>query len=127
MLTLLTIFLYGCSNDSENDLVIDPNDGQDTDNGGDDNNGDPTATINYTDHIAPIMSNSCIGCHSNPPNNGAPFPLISYSQVSQRANSILSAMNKQSGTPGAMPTSGRLPQATIDLVEQWIADGKLEN
>ncbi|ULC59871.1 hypothetical protein MBM09_02560 [Flaviramulus sp. BrNp1-15] len=117
-LTLTSLLILSCSNDSESDLINVPDDS----NG----NGSQT-TVNYTDDISPIMQSSCVGCHGAPPTNGAPFSLVTFSQVSQRANSILSAMSKQSGTPGAMPTSGRLPQATIDLVQQWINDGKPEN
>jgi hypothetical protein len=120
MLSLLTLCMYSCSNDSESDLIPVVNDPGGTDN--------PDETsINYTDDILPIMQSACISCHSSPPTNGAPFSLVNFSQVSQRANSILNSMNKQNGTPGAMPPSGRLPQATLNLVEQWINDGKLEN
>ena len=68
-----------------------------------------------------------MACHIDPPVNGAPFPLIDYAQVSSRASSILAAISKQTGEVGAMPPGGRLPQATIDIVNQWIQDGLLEN
>lgn len=113
---LLAICICSCSYDSENDLVetsIDPI--------------DPDIVVTYTDNISQIMQSACIGCHSSPPVNGAPFALVNFSQVDQRAALILNRMSRQSGTPGAMPPSGRLPQATIDLVERWINDGQLEN
>ena len=83
--------------------------------------------INYVTNVQPIMQASCVTCHANPPVNGAPFPLISFNQVSQRANGILNAMSRQSGAAGAMPPSGRLPQGTIDIIQQWIDAGKPEN
>lgn len=118
ILALLTLCIYNCSSDSESDLmeVDKPMD----------EIPDETA-LNYTDDIQPIMGSSCVGCHANPPVNGAPFSLVNFSQVSQRANGILSRMSRQNGAAGAMPPSGRLPQATIDKVQQWIDDGKLEN
>lgn len=115
-LFLLTFCMYNCSYDSENDLIEATGDPI-----------DPGVLVNYNDDVAPIIQNACLGCHSSPPVNGAPFALVNFSQVSQRASGILNTMSRQSGTPSAMPPSGRLPQATIDLIEKWINDGKLEN
>ena len=85
-LSLVTICICSCSYDSENDLI--------NASGSIDN--PPGTSINYTDNIRPLMQNSCVGCHANPPTNGAPFSLVSFSQVSARANAVLSAMNRQS-------------------------------
>lgn len=120
ILSLLTLCIYSCSNDSESDLIPVVNNPGGTDN--------PNETsINYTDNILTVMQSSCVSCHSSPPTNGAPFSLVNFNQVEQRANSILNSISKQNGTPGAMPPSGRLPQSTINLFEEWINDGKLEN
>ena len=116
LLSVLVFCLFSCSYDSENDL-IEPSLGPI----------DPNAIVNYTDNISPIIQSACVGCHSNPPVNGAPFALVNFNQVSQRAGNILNTMSRQSGAPNAMPPSGRLPQATIDLIERWIDDGQLEN
>ncbi|WP_299120084.1 hypothetical protein [uncultured Winogradskyella sp.] len=115
-LSLFALSLFGCSYDSENDFLD-----------GSDDPGDPDVLVNYTDDVQPIIQNACIGCHASPPVNGAPFALVNFSQVNQRANGIISRISLQSGSAGAMPPSGRLPQATIDKVQQWINDGKLEN
>lgn len=112
-LPLLAIFMFNCANDSESDLLDDPV--------------NPDASINYTDDIQPIIQSACVSCHANPPVNGAPFSLVNFSQVNEKAGNIISRISLQSGSPGAMPPSGRLPQATIDKVQQWIDDGKLEN
>ncbi|WP_203257034.1 hypothetical protein [Hyunsoonleella ulvae] len=113
-LSLSLLLLIGCSNDSQNDLIEDQN---------------PTESVTYTNTIQSIINNNCVGCHSDPPQNGAPFPLANFDQVFSRANNgqLLRAMSRQTGEPRAMPPSGRLPQATIDLVEQWIEDGLEEN
>lgn len=111
------LFVYllstSCSSDSENDLV-DPN--------------DLPETITYSNTIKAIISNNCIRCHSDPTENGAPFPLTNYNQVLTRAESgiLLTAISRQTGESRAMPTSGRMPQSTIDLVEQWINNGFIE-
>lgn len=113
LLLSLTI-LSGCSNDSQSDLVEEQN---------------PGSSITYSNSIQSIINNNCVGCHSNPPRNGAPFPLASFDEVSTRANNgqLLRSISRQTGEPRAMPPSGRLPQATIDLVEQWIDEGLQEN
>ena len=119
-LLLIAFSICGCSYDSESDLIDTPDEQEQQ------QEEDPNILITYDDDIRPIMQGSCVSCHGNPPTNGAPFSLVNFSQVSQRANLILSAMDRQSGSPGAMPPSGRLPQATINLVRQWIEDGTPE-
>lgn len=109
--------MLGCSNDSESDLVAPPTG----------SNGNQTIT--YTGNIRTIINGNCVSCHANPPVNGAPFSLTTYTQVKNVAEngSLLSAISKQTGELRAMPPTGRLPQSTIDLVEQWIDDGLLED
>ncbi len=113
---LAFLFLMGCSNDSESDLI----DQQKDDN--------ETELVTYTNNIQSVINSNCLSCHSSPPVNGAPFSLTTYAQVKSRAESglLLTAISRQTGEARAMPPTGRLPQATIDLVEQWIADGLLE-
>lgn len=119
VLTVLSTML-SCSYDSEDDLVDAPI-------AEDPNNGDPASLINYNDDIKPILQSSCVGCHASPPTNGAPFALVNFTQVMQRGEAIFNAMNRQSGTPAAMPPSGRLPQTTIDVIREWIDNGSPEN
>ena len=116
---LICLLCFNCSYDSENDFIDVPNSGG--------NSNDPNSSINYQEDIQPIMQSSCTGCHSSPPVNGAPFALVNFNQVSQRATSVFNSMNRQSGTPGAMPPSGRLPQSTINIIQHWIDNGKPEN
>ncbi|WP_343488330.1 hypothetical protein [Allomuricauda sp. d1] len=116
--------LTSCTYDSENDLIAP--DG--TDNEDDGSGEDPTdSAITYDDTIKAIVDSNCISCHSSPPRNGAPFALVNFSQVSARANGILSAISRQSGAAGAMPPAGRLPQSTIDAFDEWIEKGTPEN
>jgi len=115
ILSFAFLFLLSCSNDSESDL-IDPQN-------------DENEFVTYNDNIRSVISSNCLSCHSNPPVNGAPFPLTTYTQVKTRTENglLLTAISKQTGEVRAMPPTGRLPQATIDLVEQWVADGLLED
>src|SRR5690348_9057778 len=38
--------------------------------------------------VQPILKAKCQGCHSDPPNSGAPFPLVTYAQAKQYAAQI---------------------------------------
>lgn len=111
VLPLLSIFIMSCSSDSEGDLLPpDDDDGGIVDNG-----------VTYTANIRPIMTNNCVACHSNPPTNGAPFPLTTFSEVSGRASGVFNRTNN-----GTMPPAGKLPQANIDLISDWISGGTPE-
>ncbi|RZN84616.1 MAG: hypothetical protein EVB11_00770 [Winogradskyella sp.] len=135
LLMVFALSIFACTSDSEDDFVssndiVNPDDTDDDDDDTDDTDDDDDNAeplVNYVDDIEPIMSAACVSCHGSPPTNGAPFALVNFTQVSQRANGIFNRMNLSSGAPGAMPPSGRLPQTTIDLIQQWIDDGKPEN
>jgi hypothetical protein len=43
--------------------------------------------ITFNTHIAPLVWNKCAGCHR--PGQAAPFPLLTYAQVSKRAKMIV--------------------------------------
>lgn len=118
ILLLSAVLVSSCTNDSESDLLI-VDDTEGTDNGGDGENGDDVIT--FTADIQPIISSNCLGCHSSPPRNGAPFPLVTFDQVSARSGGIFNAVDA-----GTMPPSGRIPQALVDLIDQWIQDGLVE-
>ena len=113
-LALATFVMIGCSSDSESDLIDEPGQG---------------TPLSYNGNIKAVITNNCLGCHSDPTQNGAPFPLANYEQVLTRAQNgqLFRAINRQTGESRAMPPSGRLPQATIDAVEQWIQEGSKEN
>ena len=73
-------------------------------------------TPTYAKNIVPVITASCISCHSA----GSQFPTLeTYAQVveaTQNGN-LLCRIN---GTCGSiMPTNGKLPQATIDMIQLW--------
>ena len=103
-----------CENSSESDLIEQT---------------PQTENITYTEHIKPIIDANCVACHSNPAINGASSPMTNYNQVKTTFENTdaLNRMNRQPGESGFMPLGGvRLPQASIDLVEQWMNEGYLE-
>ncbi len=115
LLLFIVLLSQGCSNDSEGDLVEEKKDNNQSD------------LVTYNANIKSIMGGNCTACHSNPPVNGAPFALSTYTQVKSRASDLLGAISKETGESGAMPPAGKLPQNTIDLIKKWIDDGLLEN
>ncbi len=85
--------------------------------------------ITYED-VKQVFNNNCTQCHSNPPQNGAPMPLVSFINVENAVlnRGLLDRISRAEGESGLMPLGGpRLPQTTIDLINQWEDDGLLEN
>lgn len=113
LIALITLTTYSCSTNSPDDL-LEP--------------AEVIELVTYNDNIKSIIDANCIVCHSDPPVNGAPMPLVSFDNVRSSAqNNLLARISLQTGEAGAMPLGGvRLPQQSIDLVAQWISDGLLE-
>lgn len=77
-----------------------------------------------------VFDNVCQECHSNPTQNGAPMPLVTFDDVRDAVltRPLLDRISREEGASGAMPLGGpRLPQNVIDLIFQWNEDGLLEN
>ncbi|MCB0462332.1 MAG: hypothetical protein R2816_01040 [Flavobacteriaceae bacterium] len=113
-LTLVIVgFLFSCTNASEEDLI------------------DTTPIediVTYADDVKSIIDNNCIFCHSNPPENGAPMPLLTYYQVKDAVENrgLISRISSED-LAFVMPFGGpRLPQNLIDTVIKWQTDGLLE-
>jgi uncharacterized membrane protein len=109
-ISAIVAFLSGCTNDSTSDLI-------DT---------TPVENATYTEHIKPIITDNCIMCHSNPPQNGAPIPLTTYQNVKDavETHGLIDRISRPQGAPGMMPNGGtRLPQNLIDLIIQWEDQG----
>lgn len=112
LLTLILTFL-GCTSASEADLV------------------DATPIVEivtYEADVKTIIDNNCIICHSNPPQNGAPMPLVTYENVKDAVENRNLIGRISSFDPiFSMPFGGpRLPQNLIDTVIQWNEDGLIE-
>lgn len=87
----------------------------------------PGKTSTYIGDVKAIIDTHCLECHGDPLDQGAPMMLVSYNQVVSAVESRdlfgrVATMNAFN----VMPQSGRLPQATITIIEDWIADGLVE-
>ena len=92
---------------------------------------DTPAAITFTRHVAPLIFDRCAQCHQ--PNGSAPFSLLSYADVRQRATQIAAVTRSRYMPPWkATPESGEfvgqrhLSDAEIDLIQRWIDGGHLE-
>ncbi len=77
----------------------------------------------YQKNIKPIMTSNCTSCHAT----GTGFPnLDNFTDVKLNCDTgnVLCRIDNPTACSGAiMPTSGRLPQATIDLIKLWKTQG----
>lgn len=111
-LVVFSSLLMACSNDNPDTLMDDiPNED----------------VITYQQNVKSIIDNNCISCHAATPRNGAPMALVTYEQVKNAIQNrgLLNRISLNNGNSLLMPQSGRLPQATIDVVAQWQQDGLL--
>lgn len=84
--------------------------------------------VTYEANIKSIIDGNCIGCHSNPPVNGAPNALVTFENVRDAVENrnLIGRISASDGS--VMPLGGpRLPQNLIDLVIQWKEEGLEEN
>lgn len=87
--------------------------------------------ITFASDIAPVLSDRCGACHR--PAGPAPFSLLTYSAVRQRATQITAVTKSRFMPPWkAEPESGefigqrRLTDAEIAMIQQWVDEGAPE-
>ena len=105
IIILASLFVISsCTNDSESDLTV------------------PVAVVvKYNTDVRPIIQANCIECHTDPPQNGAPMPLLTYENV-RDAVKTRGLIDRISSTDPSfsMPFGrDRLPQSKIDLIIAW--------
>jgi len=89
------------------------------------------AALTFNKDIAPIIFESCATCHR--PNGGAPFNLLTYSDVATRAGQI-KVVTQSRYMPPWHPKAGRgefagnraLSADAIERIARWHAQGKVE-
>ena len=106
------LFIYSsCSSGSENPTM------------------DPTPPNNedvtYAGTIKSIIDNNCIRCHSDPPVNDAPMPLITFANVRDAVQGRGLITRVANGT---MPPDGAadLTAAQVQAIRDWQSGGFLE-
>ena len=84
----------------------------------------PKGAVTYTREIAPLMFKHCAACHR--PGEVAPFPLLSYREVSKRAGQIHDVTARRFMPPwkavsghGEFRDERRLSAEEIGMLKQW--------
>lgn len=90
-----------------------------------------TKTPNFTHDIAPIIFQSCTGCHRR--DGAGPFPLTSYTDVEKHARQIASVTARRYMPPwlpqpgyGEFQDARRLTDVEIQLIADWVRAGAPE-
>ncbi len=76
----------------------------------------------YSANIEPVISAKCAGCHSN----GSQDPnLETYQEVKDAIENgtVLCRINGTDNCGEIMPTSGKMPQATLNMIQLWVDQG----
>jgi len=112
---VITLFIYNCSSDSTEDLKEDEVSEEME---------EEIEAITYDGQIKGIISSNCTSCHGSTPTNGAPFSLVTFSQVKGRVDRIIARTNSSSNP---MPPSGRMSSGLRETIQKWKDEGLLEN
>ncbi len=95
------------------------------------NHQQPIEHPNFVEHIAPILSNHCLGCHR--PQGIAPFSLNSYSLVRKKAKTIAKVtaariMPPWPADPNYSHFIGEnlLSESEIATIQNWVKQGAVE-
>jgi len=87
--------------------------------------------VTFSKEIAPIIYRNCSSCHR--PGEGAPFPLLSYQNVTKKAKTIGEVTASRQMPPWKPEPASysyrderRLAQREIDLIQAWLKDGMPE-
>ena len=80
----------------------------------------PVTNPTYVANVQPVIRANCTGCH----NSGGQFPnLGTYDQL-KTVIVTGKVICKIDGSCGSiMPTGGKMPQGTIDMIKLWTANG----
>lgn len=90
----------------------------------------PQTVVTFND-IAPLIYDNCASCHR--PGQLAPFGLLTYADVKQRAGQIATATKARAMPPwppeaghGEFRNPRRLTDDQIDLIQRWLTNGAIE-
>ncbi len=129
ILTVLFIsaFLVYCSpedsDSSDNMTDVDGMSGDDDDDDG----GDNGVIVTYTGDVAAIISANCLECHGEVRKNGAPVSLHTYELLKKENLLVQFYMNDLTNPMPPESRGGLISVAERAIIDEWIADGLLEN
>ena len=81
-----------------------------------------TLLVSFELDIEPIINQNCFSCHSGSAPSGNVL-LENYTQVSDSIYKIIEVISLEENSSNLMPPGGKLPNCSIEQIEQWIEDG----
>lgn len=113
LLIALTFMLLASCTEEDSISLSDPNQNQNS------------GTVTYTVNVKSIIDGNCVSCHgaSNP---SAGFNISTYANSKNSINAIIDRVDLQTGQPGVMPPSGRMPESKIQILKDWQTQGLIQ-
>lgn len=99
---------------------------------------DPPAKVNYNDHILPVLTDKCLGCHNADKSRGG-LDASSYVKLMEGGSSgpvvkpgepdesRLFTLTAHKGEPKMPPKSDAIPSEQVALIKRWIEQGAIES
>jgi len=97
----------------------------------------PVTQISFATDIQPILTASCVSCHSSDAETVTNFTVeggISYDGLLSEIGGVKPGnaeeselMDRLNGVAGQMPMSSLLPAEEVKLFEEWVNQGALNN
>ena len=91
----------------------------------------PVQSVTFSKDIAPILFDRCAKCHRS--DGAAPFSLLTYAAVRQRASLVASVTKARTMPPwkgepgyGEFVEQQRLTDAEVERIQRWAEDGAPE-
>ena len=88
----------------------------------------PAPSVTFATEIAPIVYEHCVSCHR--PDGSAPFSLLTYDDVHDRAERIAAVTARRYMPPwkpepgyGDFADARRLTDQQLELIQQWVRNG----
>lgn len=113
---ILLIILPGCYYDNKENLYAPQGGGAACD----------TASVTYSGKIQPIMTASCIGCHSGSNASGG-FALETHAGVAAASGRLLGAIKHSTGYSAMPQNASKLGDCQIAQIEKWLNSGAPNN
>jgi hypothetical protein len=87
-----------------------------------------TDNLSFQSDIAPIIQRNCLGCHSQAANQGN-VVLEGYNRLKTYVDNgkLQGVINHRAGFSPMPKNQPKLLECEIAKIEQWIADGALDN
>lgn len=80
-------------------------------------------TPTYVEDVQPILEANCVRCHTEPPQNGAPFSLETYDDALAHADRIVVRAVDEETMPLGGPPLSETDQETLAT---WFEQGAVE-